>query len=136
MNTAICNADNFMKSFAGQCSKPVPFKCFHMFCRPLLATVHLALVVSTPRLWFMDVSKKASPLWVQDNLHCQGPGGLSDLWFRSSFTWLTGAGGCLIPMAMLAKLREGLELEPGWPGRALVMQQPSTVCHERRFGEP
>lgn len=62
INIAIGNTDNFMMSFAGQCSKPVPFKGFQMFCRPLLAAVHLALVVSTPRLWFMDVSKKASPL--------------------------------------------------------------------------
>lgn len=62
MITAIGNTDNFMKSFAGQRSKPVPFKCFQMFCRPLLAAVHLALVVSALRLWFMDVSKKASPL--------------------------------------------------------------------------
>lgn len=110
MNAAIGNTDNCMKSFAGQCSKPVSFKHFQMFCRLLFAAVRLALVmnvVSTLRLWFMECEQETIPrgqgqagfqvsgltpsLLMQQG--CERPPVLGSV--RASqpgprFTWLTG----------------------------------------------
>lgn len=94
MNAAIGNTDNCMKSFASQCSKPLSFKHFQMFCRPLFAAAQHALVmnvVSTQRLWFMECEQESiPPFWVQDGLRGQGPGGVSGLWFNAVSADATG----------------------------------------------